>query len=353
MGGVQHTIEKGFGATKKVLSGKGNFKDFGEMATGMDFTHAKDAPGPDLSTSPAQLLAQTGGAPLLANIAMGADVDSAIASYFGQSDFNSWYNGTGETTTKTNGGIEQVTPASPGLDPDMKKLVDGVRTQLKTIQSNTNLRNQAVQQIVNDFPNIAQQAAQARKASGEEFDTVTKGAIDYALNSNAAKYAANGALSSGAMAAATARVGAQNGMNKLTYMDSGEDRAYNIGFQNWQARYIEANALRNFQNLMTQGAAGQGFSAQQSALARNNQTQLTQLGYMNQNNMSDKAQQNAMYTGLGSLAGTAIGAYYGGPAGAKAGSVVGEEAGSELGGGQSTTNPKLNLRSGYDQPRYF
>lgn len=45
MGGVQKTMQKGFDATKKVLSGKGNLTDFGEMATGMDFHHTPDQPG--------------------------------------------------------------------------------------------------------------------------------------------------------------------------------------------------------------------------------------------------------------------------------------------------------------------
>jgi len=45
MGGVKNTMQKGFGATKKVLSGKGNLTDFGEMATGIDFHNRPANPG--------------------------------------------------------------------------------------------------------------------------------------------------------------------------------------------------------------------------------------------------------------------------------------------------------------------
>lgn len=45
MGGIKNTIQKGVGATKTVLSGKGNFKDVGEMFTGMDFQNRPGAPG--------------------------------------------------------------------------------------------------------------------------------------------------------------------------------------------------------------------------------------------------------------------------------------------------------------------
>lgn len=339
MGGVAKTVSLGIANTKKVLSGKGNIGDIGNIALGnTTFNKPKDAPGPDLSTSPAQSLAQSGGAPLLANIAMGVDPKDAIASYFGQSNFDEWYNGkpAGPRGTDVVNGMVTQDPGTPGLGEDEKKLIDGVLNQLTTIQKNTNLRNQAVQQVVNDFPNIAAQAAQARQASGGEFDEATKGAMNLALNQGAAKYAANGGLSSGAMNEAMAKMGAQYGMDKLNYMDNRGDTAYNQGVQGWQVRYNETNALRNFQNLMMGQAAGNGFSAQQATLARNNQNQLTQLGYINQNNQLASAQENAMYTGLGSLAGTAVGAYFGGPAGAAAGNKIGAQAGSSLGGNTSS-----------------
>ncbi len=283
--------------------------------------------------SPAQTLAMSGGAPLLANVAMGVDPKQAIAAYFGASDYNKFYD---------------------GLSDSDKQLVDGVTGQLTSIQSNTELKNKAVQQVVNDFPNVV---AQARQQYGDQFDATTKQYVDQALQGTAAKYAANGSLSSGAMAAASARVGAEQGMNKLSYMDQGA----NMATQGWQARYNEANALRNFQNLMTQGAAGQGFSAVQASLNRNNSTQNNNANMANQNAMADKANQNAsdnaLFGAIGGLAGTAAGAFFGGPAGA----AIGGKVGGSLGGsggfpsgsapgspyGSFSGNPSLNL------PRYY
>lgn len=270
--------------------------------------------------NPAQTLAMTGGAPLLANIALGADVKQTIAGYFGASNYDKFYG---------------------SLSDSDKELVDGVQNQLTSIQSNTDLKNKAVQQIVQDFPNIAAQAAQTRQASGQEFDATTKQYLDQALQGTAAKYAANGALSSGAMAAASARVGAQYGMDKLNYMDNRGDNAYNQGVQGWQARYNEANALRNFQNLMTQGAAGQGFSAVQASLGRTQQTNLANAGFANQQNLQNQQNDNAMLGALGGLAGTAAGAYFGGPAGA----AMGGKIGSSVGGMSNAPAPNSSYAS--------
>ncbi len=265
------------------------------------------APIPQMGMeNPAQTLAMTGGAPLLANVAMGVDPKQAIAGYFGASDYNKFYE---------------------GLSDSDKQLVDGVTNQLTSIQTNTDLKNKAVQQVVQDFPNIAAEAAKAHAAAGGEFDEVTKGYLDKALGASAAKYAANGNLSSGAMAEASARVGADMGMQKLGYMSDRGDVAYNQGAQGWQARYNEANALRSFQNLMTGQAAGQGFSAVQAMLGRNNATQNNNASMANQNAMADANResntQNAMLGAIGGLAGTALGAAFGGPAGAAIGGKVG------------------------------
>jgi hypothetical protein len=268
--------------------------------------------------NPAQTLAQSGGAPLLANIALGASVDDTIAGYFGHDNYKEFFD---------------------ALSDEEKGLVNGVKRQLTDIQNNTNLRNEAVQKVVNDFPNIAAQAAKARQASGAEFDEVTKGYLDQALNKSAAKYAAGGNLSSGAMAEASGRIGADLGMQKLGYMDNRGDNAYNQGLQGWQARYNETNALRNFQNLMTGQAAGQGFSAVQASLNRNQQTNLTNAGYANQQNMQNQQNDNAMFGAIGGLAGTALGGYF-----------QGGYAASKMGGVKPAvgSTPRLTTDGGYN-----
>lgn len=288
--------------------------------------------------NPATLLAQTGGAPLLANIALGANVDDALAGYFGKSDFRSFYE---------------------GLSDSDRELVDGVKQQLTSIQSNTEMRNKAVQQVVNDFPNVVAHAAQARQAAGQEFDDTTKAYLDKALGASAAKYAAGGNLSSGAMLEASGRIGADMGMQKLGYQDSREASDYNMGAQGWQARYNETNALRNFQNIMTQGAAGNGFSAAQASLNRTQQTGMMNAGFANQQNLQNQQSDNQMLGAIGGLAGTALGGYLGGPMGAGMGNQMGRSmaSGASTGGtnynafpqGSPTMNeplqaPRLNLR---------
>lgn len=360
MGGVAKAVSSTVGSVKKVVTnpGKANFGDWataagvGSVVGPLNTIGAKLALGSKsgggssnpaqagYTDNPAQTLAQTGGAPLLANIAMGADVESTLAGYFGHNDYKSFYENLGD---------------------DDKELVDGVKNQLTQIQNNTDLRNHAVENVVKDFPNIAANAAkaqqQAKSDAGQEFDSTTKGYIDQALNGVAAKYAAGGNLSSGAMAAASARAGADMGMNKLSYVSGEGDKAYDrtnaAGMGDWQARYNETNSLRNFQNLMTQGAAGNGFSAVQASLNRTQQTNLTNAGFANQNAMADKAasnaSDNALFGSLGGLAGTVIGGMMGGPMGAMAGSQVGGMAGG-MGGGSSSYmgwtpagNPRLNL----------
>ena len=292
--------------------------------------------------NPAAVLAQTGGAPLLANVAMGVDPKQAVAGYFGASNFDEFYG---------------------SLSPEDKKLVDGVTGQLQTIQSNTNLRNQAVEKVVADFPNLAKQAASARMQAGGDFDEVTKGYMEKALGASAAKYAAQGGVSSGAMVEAAARTGADMGLKKLDYMANREDTSYNNALQGWQARYNETNALRNFQNLMTGQAAGQGFSAAQASLARNQQTNMANLGFVNQQNLQNQQNDNAMFGAIGGLAGTALGGFLGGPVGGAIGGQMGRMAnsGASTGGMGTATdygfsgpatpgyarnniNPRLNLR---------
>lgn len=274
-------------------------------------------PGGDVMSAggaenPAQTLAQSGGAPLLANIAMGANVGDTIAGYFGHNDYNKFYE---------------------SLGPLDRELVDGVNKQLTDIQKNTNLRNQAVQQIIDDFPNIANQALERQKQAFSKaegaFDEADRLSLDKASNQLAAKYAASGGFNSGAFnqglantAGETARMRGQNSFdNQMTLANN----RYQNDFMGAQLRLGETQALRNFQNLMLQGTAGNGFSAAQNALQRAQQTNLTNAGFANQQNLQNQQNDNAMFGAIGGLAGTALGGFLGGPMGAAAGGRMGSE----------------------------
>jgi hypothetical protein len=256
---------------------------------------AADLPSAPGGQSPTDLLTSTGGAPLLANIAMGVDPVDALAGYFGKS--------------KKDGSWEEFLGTLSQNDLDKVNAVNG---QLTTIQSDRKLRQTAVDKVIADFPNIATFAAQERAKSGEEFDSVTKGYMDQALQGTAAKFAAGGNLSSGAMNEAVARVGAEQGMAKLGFMGEREGFAYNTKLNEMNTRLAEVNALRDFQNTMMGQGVQQGFSAQQANLQRQFAGQQQNAEMANQQRMSDQASSNAMFGAIGSLGGTILGGSMGG-----------------------------------------
>jgi hypothetical protein len=237
--------------------------------------------------NPSEMLAQTGGAPLLANIAMGADIDTTLAGYLGvrKEEFQDALNGH-NTTLNT-------------LD---LQNIKNVRDQLIQVQQNRDLKQKAVDNLVQDFPNIVQQNM---KMYGDQFDTEMKSYVDQALQGTAAKFAAGGNLSSGAANEAFAKVGADNAMNKLNYANQNAVRDANV-------RLGEVNALRDFQNTMLGQVNQQGFSANQANLQRQFQGQAQQNDFANQQNLADQQNKNGLFGSIGSLAGTAIGGYYGG-----------------------------------------
>ncbi len=245
--------------------------------------------------NPAEMLAATGGAALLTNVALGANIEQAIAGYFGYSDWNDF-------ATRIN-------------DKDYEAVI-GVRNQLYQIQSQTNLRNQAVQKVIDDFPNVVETS---RKQAGIEFDETTKNYLDQALQRNASKYAAGGQISSGAANEAAASIGADLGLQKLGYMDERGQIAQDRAIQQFQTRLAETQALRDFQNTMLGAGAGQGFSAMQASLNRNQQTNQFNAEAQNQQNLMDQQSKNALFGSLGGLAGSIIGGSLFGPAGAAAG----------------------------------
>ncbi len=165
------------------LLGKVGFKDSGKNSG--PATNAGEI-------SPMMTLQQTGGAPLLAGIAMGADVNQSLMSFFGASGkFEDWM---------------------ATLDPQSQDAVKGLSTQLTSISQNTQLKQQAVTSLINDFPNFMKSAV---PQYADIADKYTMAAAQQALNQTAAKYAAGGALSSGAMDEAMARTGAAAMANSM------------------------------------------------------------------------------------------------------------------------------------------
>lgn len=279
MGGAISTVGSGVGS---VSGGVGTL-----AGIGLSSAFGKDYKPQTLSgQNYVGFLSSTGGAPLLTNIALGVNPEQAIASYFGKPTFQ-------DVLNDASGGEQQA--------------LNSLLGQLKTIQSNTDLRNQAVQKVVQDFPNIVSMTApkviEAKKAAGEEFDSATKQYLDYAMEQTGAKYAAGGMISSGAQVAAQARNAAQLGMQRLDYTNQKGNQQLDLLGSDWQNQYNEANALRNFQQQMLGLGAQQGFSAQQNYLSRNAQTDMYNTGLENERRMNDYKSNQAMWQGIGSAIG--------------------------------------------------
>lgn len=240
-----------------------------------------DLPSFNGAQDPATLLSQTGGAPLLANIAMGVNPEDALAGYFGKS-------------TKDGSWQEFLN----GVNQKDFDAINSVHGQLTTIQSTRDIRQKAVDDLIKDFPNVM--ATESQRA-GVEFDSQMKSYVDNALQGTAAKFAANGGISSGAANEAFAKVGAENGLKRLDYTT-------NMGKDVFNTRLAEVNALRDFQNTMLTGQVSQGFSAQQANLQRQFQGDAANSEMQNQRFLADQQSKNALFGAVGSLGGSLIGA---------------------------------------------
>ncbi len=204
--------------------------------------------------SPMNTLMMTGGAPLLANIGMGVDPDQALASYLGMNKT--------DLINELKGNSKNL-----GLSDQEKTQLTSLRGQLNQISQNTDMRNQAVQKLVNDFPNFMQQHIQQFQGVA---DASMKQSLDLASNQLAAKYASTGGFSSGAFNQGLARASQEQAMNKLNY-------ATGLSGQAFQQQLGEAEALRSFQQKMLGGGADQGYLAIQNMLGRNQQSSLLHL----------------------------------------------------------------------------
>jgi hypothetical protein len=257
---------------------------------------------------PLSMLTMSGGAPLLTNIALGADVGTTLMGYFGASgDYNKWFN---------------------GLSSSDQSAIKGLHDQLTQVQTNTDMRNQAVQKLTNDFPNIMASKIPQYSAMA---DDATKQMMSQALDQISAKQAAGGAFSSGATAAAAAKAGADLGMQKFQY-------GTGMAMTDFSTQLNQASGLQAFQQKMLGQGATQGFNAVQNALARNAGVNQQQANLQFQADADNQAQSGAMYGALGQLGGTVLGGMFGGPAGA----MVGGSLGGSLGGVMSGA-PRLNM----------
>lgn len=269
------------GAAMGAMGGMAGAASVGGGTTGIGGTTAAFGPGG------AGVLAQSGGVPLLTKVLLGTSVATTLAGYFGrksEKDYRSWFD---------------------GLNAQDQAAVAELENNLTDLQRNLEVRNQAVQKVIDDYPNVVASVAQARKASGEEFDEVSKQYMDLALSKVAAKYGASGGLSSGAMNEATAKAGAELGLQRLDYMGAREQAAYQQKAAGWQARLAEADALRSFQQKMLGAGVDQRFSAQQAMLGRvNSQTGMLAGIDQSQRQAADQA-NGQLFGSLGQTLGTA------------------------------------------------
>lgn len=291
----------------------------GNLASSGSLSGAKSPSVPRIGQqSPLDMLTSTGGAPLLSNIAMGGNVDDALAAHLGvpKAEF-----------------LDALNGRNSYLSPQAIEGIRSVRAQLTQVQSNTEMRQATVDKLVKDFPNYM--ATQIPKYKGIA-DEATMQAANLALQKVGAKYAAGGQLSSGAMAAASARTGAEFAQNNLQY-------GTQMAMQDFGNQYSEASALRNFQMKMMGQGAEQGFNAVQNALQRNQQGQEFGSNQAFQYQQGQQQQSNAMFGALGNLGGMYLGSKLFGPTGAYG-------AGANATGGTGDTNlgigaPRLNINN--------
>lgn len=222
-------------------------------------------PGAGQRADPAGVLESTGGALLLGNIAAGADPTTALESWLGVAP----------------GGLPAYLN---GLNPEERNAIQGIQTQVTQIASNTDLRNQVVGKLVNDYPNIMANSI-------KQFGQMENPAIQQAMQTINAKYGAGIGLSSGAAAAATGRATA--GMS----MDFAQT--------NFNQQLSEAEALRGFQQKMLGQGAQYGQSAAQDQYNRaseyTNNTNKALMGWGMQTQAQDAAANSAMAKSIGSM----------------------------------------------------
>jgi hypothetical protein len=316
MGGAVNAVKSTFSNPVRAGLGVMTFgtSELANKALGGSLFGKSNTPGvPTIpgSQSPLQILTSTGGAPLLTNIALGADVGTSLMGYFGASgDYGKWFS---------------------NLNPADQDAIRGLHDQLTQVQQNTDLRNQAVQNLANDFPNLMAAAIPKYSAMADE---ATSQMMTKAMDMISAKQAAGGNFSSGATAAAAARAGADIGMDKLKY-------GTGLALEDFTNKFNASTALQAFQQKMLGGGAAQGASALQMALNRNTGIGEAQANLQAGADNAATQRQQGMFGALGALGGTAIGAMMGGPAGAMAGNSIGGSLAS--GFSPMMSSPRLNV----------
>lgn len=334
MGGVVKTVKKaisnplGFGARIGLDTVTGGLAELGGKGSlsnrvGNMFGPKAGGGGGSVNTpneSPMDTLVNSGGAPLLTNIALGANVDDTMASFLGIS--------------------KEALTTGKGLAPQDVEAIKNLRSQLTDIQTNTDMRNKAVTNLTNDFPNYVAQAAPKYAAL---WDDNMKGVMDQALQKVGASYAANGGLSSGAMAAASARAATGVAGDRLNYSTG-------LAVQDFSQKLSETTALQSFQQKMLGQGATQGFNAVQNSLSRNATSNDIKLKSDLATQATNKSANDGMFGALGGLAGSVLG-----PAGSVIGSQVGNMVsqyfkGPANGAADSYGPANLRLNTGPTQP---
>ena len=242
----------------------------GKMASGL----FGNSPSTALASgnSPLSMLEQSGGGPLLGQIALGEDPTTAMASYFGvdPSNFNSW--------------LAQQ-------NPNDQAAIHGLTANLTAISQNQTMRQNAVTSLVQAYPTMMAQLIPQYTGIA---DKATAAAAQQALDQVSAKYAAGGGLSSGANAAAQALTSANTEQGNLLY-------GTNLAQQDYTQQFNSANALLQFQQKMLGQNSSQAMSAMQMMIQGNNSANQNNANAINTANTAANNSSNAMFGSLGAL----------------------------------------------------
>lgn len=243
----------------------------------------------------AGVMAQSGGVPLLTKVMLGASVGTTLASYFGhksEQDYRSWFD---------------------GLEAQDQQEIQALEKNLSEMQGNMDMRNKAVQKLIDDFPNVAaQQLEETKKQYGTAlgaFDESTKMVLDKAASQLSAKFASTGGFNSGSFNQGLADQAYQIAQPRaqLAYdqqMDLAHQQRENT-FMGQQMRLSEAEALRNFQQNMLGVNQQQRFSAAQAGLQRRQGATSSLAGLDLQHRQASDQAKGQLFGSLGQTLGTA------------------------------------------------
>jgi hypothetical protein len=257
-------------------------------------TSAAGAGAASAGSGAASAMASTGGTSLLSKVALGLPAATAIAQMFQKPpnmDYNEWK---GQFAAEDQAEINRL------------------EEELKTVQTNLEVRNQAVSKLIDDFPNVMRDSIQKQREglarSRGAFDETTKMVLDQAANQLSAKFAATGGFSSGAFNQGLANASTDVALERAGMVR--EDEAMlaqaegNVGIQQYQMRLAETEALRDFQRTMLGGQIDQRQSAFQNMMQRKTGMEQTSMQMQNQERIAGRQERAGIFGSLGQLAGS-------------------------------------------------